>query len=346
MEALTAVSVAALTLYDMIKAVDPAARIDDIRVLRKEGGKTGTWTAVHDAVGTGGHRLHPGGRRASTRTARGPIIVDWLNQRGIATPAPVVVADGVGVVAALFAARRRKRRRGHHFRRHRHLADGRAPPTPPPTSSTIRSPALPTRSGARGCRTCRRRCCPAAYAACRGRTLIVNLPGSTGGVKDGLGVLDDVLEHALDQLAARTTRDDRRRAARRTHRAARSSWPSTKRWSRIESAGAVVGFAGVVRDHDGGRTVIAAGVLRASLGAADAGRRGRRDRGRLSRCARHRGQPPRRARCTSATPHWSLPSPRTTERRRSRRARDWSTPSRPGYRCGSTSSSPTAPTSG
>ena len=41
MEALTAVSVAALTLYDMIKAVDPAARIDDIRVVRKEGGKTG-----------------------------------------------------------------------------------------------------------------------------------------------------------------------------------------------------------------------------------------------------------------------------------------------------------------
>ena len=44
MEALTAVSVAALTLYDMLKAVDPAARIDDIRVLRKEGGKTGLWT--------------------------------------------------------------------------------------------------------------------------------------------------------------------------------------------------------------------------------------------------------------------------------------------------------------
>lgn len=44
MEALTAVSVAALTLYDMLKAVDPAARIDGVRVLRKEGGKTGTWT--------------------------------------------------------------------------------------------------------------------------------------------------------------------------------------------------------------------------------------------------------------------------------------------------------------
>jgi cyclic pyranopterin phosphate synthase len=44
MEALTAVSVAALTLYDMLKAVDPAARIEGIRVVRKEGGKTGTWS--------------------------------------------------------------------------------------------------------------------------------------------------------------------------------------------------------------------------------------------------------------------------------------------------------------
>ncbi|MBS4727470.1 cyclic pyranopterin monophosphate synthase MoaC [Mycobacterium sp. SM1] len=43
MEALTAVGVAGLTLYDMIKAVDPAARIDDIRVLRKEGGRSGAW---------------------------------------------------------------------------------------------------------------------------------------------------------------------------------------------------------------------------------------------------------------------------------------------------------------
>ena len=43
MESLTAVSVAALTLYDMIKAVDPAARIDDVKVLSKVGGRTGEW---------------------------------------------------------------------------------------------------------------------------------------------------------------------------------------------------------------------------------------------------------------------------------------------------------------
>lgn len=43
MEALTCVAVAGLTLIDMIKAVDPAASIDNVRVLRKEGGKTGLW---------------------------------------------------------------------------------------------------------------------------------------------------------------------------------------------------------------------------------------------------------------------------------------------------------------
>jgi cyclic pyranopterin phosphate synthase len=43
MEALTAVSVAALALIDMIKAVDPAAVISDVRVEEKTGGKTGTW---------------------------------------------------------------------------------------------------------------------------------------------------------------------------------------------------------------------------------------------------------------------------------------------------------------
>jgi len=43
MEALTAVAVAGLTLHDMVKAVDPAATLDAVRVERKEGGKTGLW---------------------------------------------------------------------------------------------------------------------------------------------------------------------------------------------------------------------------------------------------------------------------------------------------------------
>ncbi|WP_328604686.1 cyclic pyranopterin monophosphate synthase MoaC [Amycolatopsis sp. NBC_00345] len=43
MEALTAVAVAGLTLHDMIKAVDPAATLDNVRLIRKDGGKSGTW---------------------------------------------------------------------------------------------------------------------------------------------------------------------------------------------------------------------------------------------------------------------------------------------------------------
>ncbi len=45
MEALTAASVAALTLYDMVKAVDRAMRIDDLRVTHKSGGKSGEFSA-------------------------------------------------------------------------------------------------------------------------------------------------------------------------------------------------------------------------------------------------------------------------------------------------------------
>jgi len=44
MEALTAVSVAALSVYDMIKAVDKHAVLNDIKVLAKSGGKSGDWT--------------------------------------------------------------------------------------------------------------------------------------------------------------------------------------------------------------------------------------------------------------------------------------------------------------
>ncbi len=46
MEALTAVSVTGLTLIDMVKAVDPAAYLTDIRVESKTGGKTGSWQRV------------------------------------------------------------------------------------------------------------------------------------------------------------------------------------------------------------------------------------------------------------------------------------------------------------
>ncbi len=47
MEALTAVSVALLTVYDMCKAVDRGMQINNIRLLKKSGGKSGNWLADH-----------------------------------------------------------------------------------------------------------------------------------------------------------------------------------------------------------------------------------------------------------------------------------------------------------
>jgi molybdenum cofactor synthesis domain-containing protein len=144
---------------------------------------------------------------ASTRAATGvyddrcgPIIRDWLSERGFSVADPAVVTDGEAVREALLAA----------------LGEGvdviitsggtgisPTDATPEATLAVIdyqipgladairRSglPAVPTSVLSRG------------VCGVAGRTLVVNLPGSTGGVRDGLTVLADVLGHAVDQLA-------------------------------------------------------------------------------------------------------------------------------------------------
>jgi len=50
MEALTAVSIALLTLYDMGKAIDKAMVIEDVRLISKTGGKSGEWTAPRSRI--------------------------------------------------------------------------------------------------------------------------------------------------------------------------------------------------------------------------------------------------------------------------------------------------------
>jgi cyclic pyranopterin phosphate synthase len=65
MEALTAVAVAGLTLHDMIKAVDPAAVLGEIKVERKDGGKTGSW------VRPDGGQAGPGARPDGGHTGPG-----------------------------------------------------------------------------------------------------------------------------------------------------------------------------------------------------------------------------------------------------------------------------------
>lgn len=146
---------------------------------------------------------------ASTRAATGvyedrtgPLIVDWLNQRGIETPAPAVVPDGPDVTDALGAAIGEKAdvvitSGGTGISPTDRTADITADIVDyqiPGVADAIRRsglPHVPTSVLSRG------------VCGVKDGTLIVNLPGSTGGVKDGLGVLDGILGHALDQLAGK-----------------------------------------------------------------------------------------------------------------------------------------------
>jgi molybdenum cofactor synthesis domain-containing protein len=146
---------------------------------------------------------------ASTRASAGvyqdrcgPIISEWLAQHGFSPAEPLLVGDGGPVGQALCDA----------------IADdvdvvitsggtGISPSDDTPAQTTAvldyeipgladairRSglPKVPTSVLSRG------------VCGVAGRTLVVNLPGSPGGVRDGLGVLADVLDHALDQIAGK-----------------------------------------------------------------------------------------------------------------------------------------------
>ena len=129
----------------------------------------------------------------------GPIIVEWLRERGYATPDPTVVPDGEPVGEALRAA----------------VADGvdvvittggtgisPTDATPEVTRGVLdyEVPGLADAIRAAGAPTVPTAVLSRGLTGVAGRTLVVNLPGSTGGVRDGLAVLAGVLDHAVDQL--------------------------------------------------------------------------------------------------------------------------------------------------
>lgn len=129
----------------------------------------------------------------------GPVLVELLEALGCQVDGPVVVPDGEPVADVL----RDAVARGYDAV----VTSGGTGITPtdrtPEMTRLVIDREIP--GIAEAIRLTGREKVPSAVlsrglAGVAGRTLIVNLPGSTGGVRDGMAVLADVLEHAIDQI--------------------------------------------------------------------------------------------------------------------------------------------------
>jgi cyclic pyranopterin phosphate synthase len=208
MEALTAASVAALTLYDMAKALQRDISIERIVLLEKEGGASGRWRrdepggvevrASHEAVVVTCSNRSAAGERDD---ASGPALIEDLRAAGwdVAGDALVVPDDEAQISSTLRALADA----GHQLI----LTTGGTglTPTDVTPAATRRVidrevPGLAELMRARGIASTPMAALSRGVVGVRGRTLIANLPGSPRGARESLEALLPVLRHAVEQL--------------------------------------------------------------------------------------------------------------------------------------------------
>ncbi|HYI65708.1 MAG TPA: bifunctional molybdenum cofactor biosynthesis protein MoaC/MoaB [Candidatus Limnocylindrales bacterium] len=204
MEALTAASVAALTLYDMAKALQRDIVIERVELLEKSGGRSGDYPpagaprAEHEAIVVTCSNRSAAGERDD---ASGPVLVAALRDAGFdAVPDAVVVADDEAAISALLV---RLADAGHRLI----ITTGGTglSPTDVTPAATRRvidreAPGLAELMRAAGIASTPMAALSRGVVGTRGATLIANLPGSPRGASESLAALLPVLRHALDQL--------------------------------------------------------------------------------------------------------------------------------------------------
>jgi cyclic pyranopterin monophosphate synthase len=208
MEALTAASVAALTLYDMAKALQRDIVIERIELLTKEGGRSGAWskdtapsaaTPIHEAtVITCSSRAAAGERE----DASGPAAVAALRGAGFdVAPEPIVLPDDEELIASTLAQLCDAGARLIVTTGGTGLTPGDR--TPAATLRVIdhEVPGLAELMRAAGLASTPMAALSRGLVGVRGTTLIANLPGSPRGATESLQALLPVLRHALEQLA-------------------------------------------------------------------------------------------------------------------------------------------------